>query len=86
MQKNKMKVTVQLFAILREAVGANQIDLEVPAETTARQITQILAERFPKFRPHLNTLSFAINGEIVPAETKAAHACEIALLPPVSGG
>jgi len=82
----KMKITVQLFAILREAAGAGQIDLEVPAGTTARQIAQILAERFPKLREHLNTLSFAVNNEIVPADTKVVHASEIALLPPVSGG
>jgi molybdopterin converting factor subunit 1 len=81
-----MKITVQLFAILREAAGASQLDLEVPAGTTARQIAQMLAERFPKFRAHLHTLSFAVNNEIVPANTKVVNASEIALLPPVSGG
>jgi len=81
-----MKITVQLFAILREAAGAGQLDLDVPAQTTARQVAQILAERFPKFRAHLNTLSFAVNGEIVSAETKITSPGEVALLPPVSGG
>lgn len=82
-----MRITVQLFAILREAAGgARQIDLEVPAGTTVRQVAQVLGERFPKILGHLNTLSFAVNNEIVPADTKVVNAGEIALLPPVSGG
>jgi molybdopterin converting factor subunit 1 len=81
-----MKVQIQLFAILREAAGANQLSLEVASGTTARQVAQILAERFPKFRGHLGTLSFAVNGEIVSAETALTDSCEVALLPPVSGG
>ncbi|MCI0693304.1 MoaD/ThiS family protein [candidate division KSB1 bacterium] len=81
-----MKIQIQLFAILREAAGANQLSLEVASGTTARQVAQILAERFPKFRGHLGTLSFAVNGEIVAAETVLTDLCELALLPPVSGG
>ena len=81
-----MKITIQLFAILREAAGASQLDLEIPAPTTARQVSQILAERFPKLRGHLPVVSFAVNGEIVAAETMITSPSEVALLPPVSGG
>jgi len=81
-----MKITVQLFAILREIADTSQIDLEVPAESTPRQVTQILTERFPKLRAHMNTLSFAVNGEIVSADAKILDKSEVALLPPVSGG
>jgi molybdopterin converting factor subunit 1 len=81
-----MQITVQLFAVLREFAGANQLRLEAPSGTTALQAAQILAERFPKIRGHLNTLSFAVNGEIVPAQTVLMESCELALLPPVSGG
>ncbi len=81
-----MNITVQLFAILREIVGSSRLDLELPAGTTARQVAQILAEWFPKFRGHISTLSFAVNGEIVSAETVLQEPCELAFLPPVSGG
>lgn len=81
-----MKITIQLFAILREAAGASQLDLEIPTPTTARQVAQILAERFPKLRGHLPVVSFAVNGEIVAAETMITSPSEVALLPPVSGG
>jgi len=82
----KMKITIQLFAILREAAGASRIDLELPSEKNVRQAAEMLAERFPKLRGHLDTLAFAVNGEIVSANTKISNAAEIALLPPVSGG
>jgi len=81
-----MQITIQLFAILREFAGASQLRLEVTAGTTALQAAQILAERFPTIRGHLGTLSFAVNGEIVPSETVLPDSCELALLPPVSGG
>ncbi len=81
-----MQITIQLFAILREFAGASQLRLEVTSGTTAQQAAKILAERFPKIRSHLNTLSFAVNDEIVSAETVLPDSCELALLPPVSGG
>jgi molybdopterin converting factor subunit 1 len=81
-----MQITIQLFAILREFAGASQLRLEVSSGTTAQQAAQILAERFPKIRGHLGTISFAVNGEIVSAETVLPDSCELALLPPVSGG
>lgn len=81
-----MKISVQLFAILRELAGTGTIDLEVPATTTPLQVAQMLAERFPKFRAHLKTLSFAVNSEIVPPDFQIKTPSEVALLPPVSGG
>jgi molybdopterin synthase catalytic subunit len=81
-----MKITVQLFAILREIVGANQFELEVPAEVTPRRVAQILAQRFPKLQMYVNTLSFAVDNEIVSPDSKITNASEVALLPPVSGG
>lgn len=81
-----MKIHVQLFAALREAAGAGQLEVEAPAETTPRKIAYTLAERFPKFRAHLPTLSFAVNDEIVAPDFPITTSSEVALLPPVSGG
>lgn len=81
-----MKVSVHLFAILREFAGTGQLELEVPGEVTPLQVAEMLAERLPKLRPHVTTLSFAVNGEIVAAHTPIKAPAEVALLPPVSGG
>ncbi len=81
-----MKISVMLFASLRDAAGTNRAELEVPAQSTPRQIAELLAERHAGLRPHLKTIAYAIDGEFVAAETKLTEAKELALLPPVSGG
>jgi molybdopterin converting factor subunit 1 len=81
-----MNIQVQLFAGLREAAGTNQLSLEVPSGTTPRQVARLLAERFPAIRAQLDSISFAANGEIVQPDTALPESCELAMLPPVSGG
>jgi len=81
-----MKITVLLFASLRDAAGTNRVELETPSDSTPRQIADLLAERYSKLRPHLKTIAYAIDGEFVAADLKLIAAKELALLPPVSGG
>ncbi len=81
-----MKITVLLFASLRDAVGASRLELEAPDESTPRQIAELLAESHASLRPHLRTIAYAIDGEFVAGDAKWAEAKELALLPPVSGG
>jgi molybdopterin converting factor small subunit len=66
-----MRIIVQLFASLRDAVGARQVEMEVPEAVTPLQIAEQLAQQHPKLRPHLPSISIVK---------------ELALLPPVSGG
>ena len=81
-----MKISVMLFASLREAVGADRVEMELPEGATPRRLAEALAERFPKLRPHLRAMAFAIDGEFVSADMVLQSAEELALLPPVSGG
>lgn len=81
-----MKITVLLFAGLRDAAGTGRVELEISTGSTPRQIALELAERYPRLRPHLATIAYAIDGEFVDAEVQLAEARELALLPPVSGG
>lgn len=81
-----MRIIVQLFASLRDAVGARQVEMEVPEAVTPLQIAEQLAQQHPKLRPHLSSISFAVDGEFVPANRALQHVKELALLPPVSGG
>lgn len=81
-----MKIAVLLFAGLREAAGSGRVELEVPSGTTPRQIATMLAERYPRLRPHLGSIAYASDGEFVAADTQLTAAQELALLPPVSGG
>lgn len=81
-----MKITILLFAGLREAVGANRVEVETFSGSTPQQIAITLAERYPRLRPHVATIAYAIDGEFVAADTQLTDAKELALLPPVSGG
>jgi len=81
-----MKVTVQLFAALREVTGTRQVELEVPPDATVRQAAEMLASRYPRLAPYLDSVSFAVDGEFVTGGTVLEKAGELALLPPVSGG
>ena len=81
-----MKISVLLFAGLRDAAGTSRIELETPAPFTPRKIAELVAERHASLRPHLKTIAYAIDGEFVNAETLLTDAKELALLPPVSGG
>lgn len=81
-----MKISVLLFASLREAVGAARVEMEMPAGATPRQIAAALAERHPRLRPHLPAMAFAIDEEFVAGDAAVQDAKELALLPPVSGG
>ncbi|NUO82744.1 MoaD/ThiS family protein [candidate division KSB1 bacterium] len=81
-----MKIAVLLFASLRDAVGASRLELEAPAESTPRQIAELLAAGHHHLKPHLKTIAFAIDGEFVAGDAKLAEVKELALLPPVSGG
>ncbi|MGH7492374.1 MAG: MoaD/ThiS family protein [bacterium] len=81
-----MKISVLLFATLREAAGADRVEMELPEGATPRRLAETLAESYPKLRPHLQAMAFAIDGEFVAADMVLRSAEELALLPPVSGG
>ena len=81
-----MKIIVLLFAGLREAAETSRVEMEVPALATPKAIAEMLAARFPKLAGHLNSIAYAIDGEFVAADTTLRESCELALLPPVSGG
>jgi MoaE-MoaD fusion protein len=76
-----MRVTVRLFAGLRERAGAGARDLELPAEARAEDVWKALGlgEEPPG-------LLYAVNEEYAPPARELADGDEVALIPPVSGG
>jgi molybdopterin synthase catalytic subunit/molybdopterin converting factor small subunit len=76
-----MRVTVRLFAGLRERAGAGARELELPAEAKAGDVWKALdlGEEPPG-------LLYAVNEEYAPPARELADGDEVALIPPVSGG
>jgi molybdopterin synthase catalytic subunit len=76
-----VKVTVRLFAILRERAGKNEVELELPDGARVRDALAALdglADGLP--------LVMAVNREYAPEDAPLGPGDELALIPPVSGG
>jgi len=77
-------VRVRLFAALREAAGASEVQA---SGLTVGDVVDELGERFgERFSTVAGVSSFVVNGERAERLTPIAEGDEIALLPPVSGG
>ena len=76
-----MRVTVRLFAMLRERAGAGEIELDLPdgaSVSDALERLGDLAQDLP--------LVMAVNREYAAADQVLGPDDELALIPPVSGG
>ena len=81
-----MRVTVRLFARLRDIVGATDVVRELPAGSTAAVLWDRLAAEYPALNPYRAAVSTAVNAEYSRMDRPLADGDEIAFLPPVSGG
>jgi molybdopterin converting factor subunit 1 len=81
-----MRVTVRLFARLRDIVGAGEVAREAQDGATARQVWDALAADHPGLVPYGAVSSCAVNEEYAPFGTALKDGDEVAFLPPVSGG
>ena len=81
-----MRVTVRLFARLRDIVGAAQLTRELPEDATARLLWNVLAEEHTGLTAYRDAVSIAVNAEYSKMSRRLADGDEVAFLPPVSGG
>ncbi len=76
-----MRITVALFAILRERAGTREVELELPDDARvadALSALQTLVGELP--------VVLAVNRRYASADERLSEGDEIALIPPVSGG
>ncbi|MEO5632427.1 molybdenum cofactor biosynthesis protein MoaE [Gaiella sp.] len=76
-----MKVTVRLFAGLRELAGTRALELDVPAGAVAADVWSAL-----DLGEEPAGLLVAINKSYAESDTALSEGDEVALIPPVSGG
>ena len=81
-----MNIHVLFFGAARDAVEANQLDLELEAPATVASAFQSLKERFEKLERFGRSLLFAVNQEYATPDTQLKENDELAVFPPVSGG
>ncbi|MCS7088528.1 MAG: MoaD/ThiS family protein [Thermoflexales bacterium] len=89
---------VNLFAMLRAAVGRKTVELPIEGETTAGEVLRVLLEHYPVLRPQLvdengnlyGHIHFFVNGRDVHYtnghDTLIRPGDTIDIFPPVGGG
>lgn len=80
------RVTVKLFAILRERAQKGELVREFPEGTTVSEIWHALGAEFPGLMAAHGRVAFAVNHEYVEADFCPRDCDEVAFIPPVSGG
>ena len=81
-----MRVTVRLFARLRDIAGSAELVRDVPAGATIAAVWQGLVGEFPDLAGYERAISVALNADYARMNERVAEGDEIAFLPPVSGG
>ena len=81
-----MKITIKLFARLRELTGTGSLEYEVSDNTTIDELLQKLQMDHPKLAKTTSNTVISVNREFVDRQTRLTEGDEVALFPPVSGG
>jgi len=81
-----MRVTVRLFARLRELAGRDEWTCDVGDGASIQDVWRALADRFPDVAPFGRSISCALNQDFARMTTAVGEGDEVAFLPPVSGG
>jgi len=81
-----MRVTVRLFARLRDIAGAAELSRDVASGATIGDLWRQLAGEFPELARYERSISTAINADYARMDQKVGDGDEVAFLPPVSGG
>ncbi|MGQ9525540.1 MAG: molybdopterin converting factor subunit 1 [Armatimonadota bacterium] len=81
-----IRITVQLFAGVREAAGADELAVELPGGATVEDLRRVLAERVPPLSRILPSCVVAVNKRYASGAVPLSDGDEAALIPPVSGG
>jgi molybdopterin synthase catalytic subunit len=81
-----MTITVLAFAQAREALGASSLTLELPDGSRVDDALGALVRRHPQLARLRAHLAVALDQELAGTGVALRDGCELALLPPVSGG
>ena len=81
-----MRVTVRLFARLRDITGASELTRDLAPGATIGDLWRQLAGEFPELGQYERSISSAVNADYARMDTELRDGDEVAFLPPVSGG
>ena len=81
-----MTLPIKLFAIARQRLGRDQVEVTLPDPATAADLRRALTKQFPALADVLPHIRIAVNSSYATDSTIIPAGAEVALIPPVSGG
>jgi molybdopterin converting factor subunit 1 len=81
-----MRVTVRLFARLRDIAGAAELTRDIAHGATIQTVWRQLAGEYPELGQYERSISSAVNADYARMDQVLSDGDEVAFLPPVSGG
>ena len=81
-----MRVTVRLFARLRDIAGTAELTRDIAQGATIRSVWRQLAGEYPELVNYERSISSAVNADYARMDQVLSEGDEVAFLPPVSGG
>ena len=81
-----MRVTVRLFARLRDITGASELTRDIAQGATIESVWRQLAGEYPELGRYERSISSAVNADYARMDQVLSEGDEVAFLPPVSGG
>lgn len=83
---NPLRIHVLAFAQLREVLGCDSLNLELPSDSVVADVWNALLYRAPKLHALADSVRVARNGAMVEFENELADGDDVAFLPPFGGG
>jgi len=81
-----MTIRLKLFAIARQRIGRDEVEVSLEGTPTAADLRLALAQQFPALADVLPHIRIAVNSSYAADSTLIPPGAEVALIPPVSGG
>ena len=81
-----MKVRIIAFATASDVLGKEAVELTLPEAAGLDELRCALVARHPTLDVLWDRLAVAVDGRLARGEARLTDGCEVALLPPVSGG
>lgn len=81
-----MQVQVRLFAVARQIVGSESIAVILSDPATVVDLRHAIARDWPGLASLLPRMMIAVGAEYASDDRPISEGCEVAVIPPVSGG
>jgi sulfur-carrier protein len=83
---DSIQISIKLFAVYQEVIGAPEIQQEFPAGTSAGEVLAGLIDQYPQLNQWKSVTRLGVNLDFVTPQTVLQNGDELVLIPPVSGG